>query len=836
MRGQRDIRRTAPKVVVLATVLLVALTWIGTLAAIRTQRAAALAHIETDATNKALLLEEQLRRQFLAIDQALRLIQLQWQRDPQGFDLESWSRQVVAANDIALQLILSDADGRAVASSRPSIVGTDVSMRDYFRHAAGLLADDGRMFVGSVFRGPVTQQLQFSLARRLSRPDGQFAGVISASYDIASLTRFYATLDVDAHGMIAVIGTPDGLVRAMTGGVEPGTNISGTPMFTSMTTVHEGLWVGPSAPDGRERIHAFHEVPGRGLTVVVGVERSEALRTASSWENGALVFSTSITLLLGLMGGMLVHEGRAALAREEELARDRIELAEANAHAQAKTAQLDTTLAGMSDGVMLVDGELKLLEWNAQFSEITGVPSAILRIGLPMAEILRAQARAGEFGPVDVEEEVARRMTLLRAGAAVGTIERQRPNGRWLELRRNPLAGGGFVTVYTDVTARHQSEERLRHAQMMASIGRLTSGVAHDFNNLLASILGNAELLERTLAADAKQQRRIGVIVNAAERGAALVKQLLAFSHKQSLAPSLVDLNAVVTDLTELLRTTLGAGIRIETQLGDALWPAVVDRVQVEHVLLNLAINARDAMPDGGVLSIATNNVVHREGADIMPGEYVVIWVSDTGTGMSETTLRNAFEPFFTTKGPGKGSGLGLSQVYGVATQSGGGVRIDSRLGSGTTVRVYFPRGTGVVDVPEVRPAEAAPPLAGTGRTVLLVDDDVHVRETVAEMLRDGGFDPVEAENGGQALRALKDGLRPDLLVVDFAMPDMNGIDVSRAAREIIPGLPVVLATGYRDEERIKGERFVILKPFVSKGLFGVIESAMKDSKIRALP
>ena len=412
----------------------------------------------------------------------------------------------------------------------------------------------------------------------------------------------------------------------------------------------------------------------------------EVIREMSAWEHGAWIAGGGISLLLALAAWLRLdrpHHGRAT-------PRDQDTSPLAN-----KTAQLEATLAGMSDGVMMVDAHLCLLAWNDKFPDFTGVPREVLRVGMTMEEILRSQAQAGEFGPVDVEEEVGRRMALLRSGGSTGTMQRARPNGRMLELRRNPIAGGGFVTLYTDVTARHQAEERLRQAQKMAAVGRLTAGIAHDFNNLLSSITGNADLLERDIGEDPKQARRLGVIVRSAERGAELVQRLLAFARKQPLDPLAVNLNGVVRGMHDLLQSTLGRAVRVEMALDAHVWPALVDPVQLEHVILNLAINARDAMPEGGVLTVGTANVtgvVAGRVEELPAVDYVSVAVTDTGTGMSEEVLRNAFEPFFTTKPVGHGSGLGLSQVYGMASQSGGGVRINSALGRGTTVTVFLPR------------------------------------------------------------------------------------------------------------------------------------------------
>lgn len=492
-----------------------------------------------------------------------------------------------------------------------------------------------------------------------------------------------------------------------------------------------------------------------------------------------------------------------------------------------KTRQLEATLAGMSDGIMMVDAELRLLAWNDRFPQFTGVPPELLRIGMPMQDMVRAQAQAGEFGPVDIEREVVRRMNVMRRISSTGTIERRRPNGQVIELRRNPLPGGGFVTLYTDVTARHAAEERMREAQKMAALGRLTAGVAHDFNNVLATIMGSAELLERQLSSDPGVARKLAAILHGAQRGADLVRQLLAFSRKQPLVPMAVEPNNVVRGMSELLRSTLGGAVRVETKLA-ARWPALVDPVQFEHVILNLAINARDAMPGGGLLTIATADVglgAPLESAGVAAGDYVVVSVTDTGSGMAPDVQRQALEPFFTTKPPGRGSGLGLSQVYGVASQSGGGVRIDSALGHGTTVSVYLPRATGA---PEPLAQDAPREMPSERGTVLLVEDEPAVRETVAGMLTTIGFTTLVAADGPAALRIMDAGHSFDVLLTDVVMPGMDGIQLAELVRARRPSTPVVLVTGYGDDQRVSGERWVLTKPFLASRLGETLRSALR--------
>jgi signal transduction histidine kinase len=843
--------RPAQFIVLLATAVLVGLTWFGTLRAVDSHLQDAQARVDSELQGKALSVEEQLRRELLLVDQALRFMEADWERDPAGFGFDEWHGRMALLRQMAFQVFLTDEHGVIRESTRPEIIGNSVSGRDYFRQAAEVPADSGKMIIGKLARGYVTGQWQVNLARRLDRPDGSFAGIVALSYNADAFTRFLQEDMLGHGGIVAVIATSDGVVHALgdlalAGKVQ---SIAGSQLYDVIIEEGEGQWTGPSPFDGIVRVHAFATIPGRGLKVVVGVDREEALSAATRWNNNALVFAGGITALVVALAAFLLLEEHAVRRRHEASLRDHARLAAviadlevSQARERAKATRLAATLSGMTDGLMMLDPDLRMTEWNARFPEFSGVPPEILRVGLSMEEMVRAQAIAGEFGPVDVEQEVAERMAVLRAGGGVGTYERQRPDGRALEIRRNPLPGGGYVTLYTDITARRQAEERARRTQTLAAVGRLTSGVAHDFNNLLVSITGNAELIHRNGSGDPTLTRRAAVILQAAGRGADLVRQLLAFARKQELSPKDVDLNSVVHGIGELLRTTLGGMVRVEANLPPDLWPALVDPVQIEHVLLNLAVNARDAMPEGGTLTITTANARptgKESGLELPPGDYVMIQVADTGTGMTEEVLRNAFEPFFTTKGPGRGSGLGLSQVYGLVTQSGGGVQIDSRLGRGTTVRLYFPRApiaecrrepereAGAAAAEISLPAQPIPPGC---TTVLLVDDDENVRATIASMLTVAGYLVVTANGGADALRQIKAALHFDILLVDYAMPDMNGQEVARSARAVYPSLPVVFITGYGDEDLAAEECWVLRKPFLSRTLAQTLRGALAQA------
>ena len=377
-----------------------------------------------------------------------------------------------------------------------------------------------------------------------------------------------------------------------------------------------------------------------------------------------------------------------------------------------------------------------------------------------------------------------------------------------------------------DLTAMRRVEAQLRQAQKMEAIGQLTGGIAHDFNNLLTAVIGNLELLQGRLT-DERSLAHVEAAMRSGLRGGQLTQQLLAYARRQNLSPRPVDANAVIVGMGDLLQRTLGGLVQVESDLATALWPATSDPTQLELVILNLAINSRDAMPTGGRLRIATSNV-HETAEDrfnsLAPGDYVRIAVTDTGSGMSPDVMQRAFEPFFTTKEIGKGSGLGLAQVFGVATQFGGTVRLTSKLGSGTTVEVFLPRDQSV----QRSVAAAEPHVLETpsgGGVILVVDDDPDVREIAAIFLREAGYGVQEAGSGREALDRLAAG-RISLALVDYAMPMMSGDEFVRLARGIQPNLPVLYVTGAAEAlapEGVEPRDPVVMKPYARATLLKMV-------------
>jgi signal transduction histidine kinase/ActR/RegA family two-component response regulator len=343
---------------------------------------------------------------------------------------------------------------------------------------------------------------------------------------------------------------------------------------------------------------------------------------------------------------------------------------------------------------------------------------------------------------------------------------------------------------------------QLFEAQKMDTIGQLTGGVAHDFNNLLMAVLGSLSLLEKRLPEDPRSHRLLQNAVQGAQRGAALTQRLLAFSRRQELKPEAVDVQQLVCGMKELLERALGHGVELQTQFQSTLPAALVDANQLELALLNVALNARDAMPNGGTLTIsATKHTQAVDGMDasLEPGDYVHIVIADNGIGMDQMTLAKATEPFFTTKGPGKGTGLGLSMVHGLAAQSGGLLRINSAPNLGTTLELWLPTAKTAAlpvanDVPSLAPAPYIGPC-----TVLIVDDDLLVMTGISAMIEDLGHTPIEAHSGADALAKLASDTEIDVVITDHAMPAMTGLQLARYVHETYPGLPVILATGYAE-------------------------------------
>ncbi|MGA3398995.1 MAG: PAS domain S-box protein [Acetobacteraceae bacterium] len=489
---------------------------------------------------------------------------------------------------------------------------------------------------------------------------------------------------------------------------------------------------------------------------------------------------------------------------------------------------------GSPFGMTLSEGEgRRILQANPAFCQMLGYAPDEL-IGRSLLELTHPEDRRGDRAVADLAGgdtswSLREKRYLTKQGATV-----------WAHIRVavfDPLGDGGpqFLAVVEDITRQREVDEALRQAQRMEAVGQLSGGLAHDFNNLLGVIIGNIECLLDTMADDPERADLAREVLDSALGGAELTRRLLAFGRRQALSPQRIDLSQEVARHVSMLGRVLGKAIQAETVFADDLWSTRADPSQLGDALLNLAINARDAMPHGGVLTIETHNDrVWAEDAarepEIAPGDYVVLAVSDTGVGMPPEVSARAIEPFFTTKGPGAGSGLGLSMIYGFVRQSGGYLKINSEVGIGTTVRIFLPRATG-----EDNTAMREVPHAGlpTGHeTILVVDDSAEMRQVAERHLRFLGYSVLTAEHGPAALVLLRAGTPVDLLFTDISMPEgLNGFQLAEIAGRLRPGLKVLFTTGYAGAQESAGapdwrER-LIRKPYRRPELAEKIRAAL---------
>jgi signal transduction histidine kinase/CheY-like chemotaxis protein len=398
------------------------------------------------------------------------------------------------------------------------------------------------------------------------------------------------------------------------------------------------------------------------------------------------------------------------------------------------------------------------------------------------------------------------------------------------ELARHREQLEGTVALRTEelraeIEARKQAEATLLQSQKMEAIGQLTGGIAHDFNNLLTIASGSLEMLEARIS-DERSLYLLRNAQSAISRGATLTTSLLAFARKQRLEPVAADLNSVILEMDEMLRRSLGPSVEIRHTLASELWPVQIDVAQIETALINIAINARDAMPGGGILLFETANVSECLPEEVAGRDCVLVSVHDTGTGMSLDVVERAFEPFFTTKEVGKGTGLGLSMVFGVVHQSGGAVRLRSELGSGTTVLIYLPRAAHAA-LPRAGSAASAGVQSDAGARILVVDDDAAVRWVTVECLREAGYRVAEADGGRAALTLLEREDPCDLVVMDHVMPGLSGQDTVRLARRARPELKVLFLSGHAARGEAGGDIW-LQKPFKTQALAEAVLRALQ--------
>ncbi|UQD76780.1 CHASE3 domain-containing protein [Bradyrhizobium japonicum] len=591
-------------------------------------------------------------------------------------------------------------------------------------------------------------------------------------------------------------------------------------------------------------------------------ERLLAARAQSSRRTGIVLLGIDVigALVILLLVAMLMRESqRTTVALKSTLlettaAKEQLEAAVAertehlvNAHDELRLSVnvLQSTFHSMAEAVLVIDAEGTVLLSNPAAERIL-----LHRAGMSLRNLRALSDVFHGDGVTPLRADELPSTRVLRGEHFENLEMIVRPHSgndaRHLMISGRPMRDGqgnvsGAVLVYHDATTSRETERQLHQSQKLDAIGKLTGGVAHDFNNMLTVISGNTETLVASLKQQPELQRVARLIDDAAERCAELIQHLLAFARRQPLQPRNVEINGAIADIAKLLRPTLGEQIQIETVLEQGPMTAHIDPSRLTNAVLNMAINARDAMPNGGKLLLETHHVVLDEAyaqahAEVQPGPYVMLAVSDTGTGMTADIQQKAFEPFFTTKEVGKGSGLGLSMVYGFVKQSGGHIKIYSEEGHGTTIKLYLPPGDGMTDAA----APVAPQAEGGAETIFVVEDDTLVRNFVTAQLQSLGYDTVAAPDSRAALDMIDAGQDFDLLFTDVVIPGgMSGRELAEEVAKRRPGVRVLYTSGYTDNAIVHHGKLddgvlLLTKPYRRNQLAEMIRKALNGGGMTA--
>jgi signal transduction histidine kinase/DNA-binding response OmpR family regulator len=787
--------------IVLAAVALIGLTWFGTLYAVQSQRAEATARVAGRVASQAIVFDERLHRRMLEVDQVLRILAQEWQEQPAKFDLKTWQSQLVLLKDISPDLFIADETGIVRHHTIPEAVGTQVADTDYFRHEAARADNDDGTFIGATMIGPFVKQWHMNIARRLRHPDGSFAGVIVAALQTEALSNFYRIANLGARGMLLIVDLTNGQVRVgkAQSPIEPGTSLADTAMFQAMRAAPDGVWTGPSPLDGVERVHGFCAQPDQNLGVVVAVDRAEVMRANRRWVQAAYIFAAGITALLLLMAGILAYILYAARRREAELQREQAMLATANSQleaakgrADAKTAQLEATFAGMSDPVVMIDANLQLLEWNPPFAKLAAMPEGALRVGLPMSDILRHKARCGLYGAVDVEAEVRRRLATLPTDIETTMIELTQSDGTVVAVRHNRLPDGGYVTVYTDITARKRTEDALRQASALSeaaarAMSRFVAIVSHEIRTPVNALLNSLDLLADSTV-EPSQQTLLAVARQSGSALGALINDILELSRMEAgqltLRPTRFALRPLLQSALDMFKAQ-AAERRIVLRLSvasDVPHEVYSDPGRLRQIMINLLSNAvKFAVPgevritadiclDGGLLQLR-------------------LAVRDRGPVIPAADRSELFQPFARldqTDSEGRlGTGLGLVICRQLVALMSGEIGCDvwyvGNQPAGNQFWISLPLDTAVSSAGANAGQARQQPILPRTR-ILLVEDTFANQMVTALLLRRAGHLVDVANDGAAALRALQ--RHPyDLIFMDIFMPGMNGTVATRHIR-----------------------------------------------------
>ena len=795
------------------------------------QHGEALLNEQRRAENLAHVLTENVDRTFGAIESALN--QLAAHSDhiggptaPQGIWFPVLAATLSGLSGIG-SLNVIDADGLVTLSTNPLVTGT--SRRDLFLHRRLRESPSDNLVIGPPAPSEHIGGVSIPIGRPLRDRQGRFIGFVAATFQPEWLRGSYQTIDIGAQGVIRLID-PDGHLLFRQPPVDPvgGELIKDGAILSALRSGSKGGFLrAPMEAQGNSYLTAWRMLARPPLLVAVSIAERDAL---SGWYTEVLVVTgtaAGMALMLLIAGFWITASSRAYAQAVDER-----ETADATLQASEKRFQAVMDHAPVTVALTNVDGRYTFV--NQAFER---------RVGLSAASILgktRDEIFPKEY--CHVHDGLEREALLTKAPVQAEVIAPDPSGPRSLLVVKFPIfdargAIQGIGTISADITQQKQAEAQLAHSQKMEAVGQLTGGLALDFNNILTVVIGMTEILADEVADKPDLAATVRMIDEAASRGAGLIQNLLAFSRKQPLQPHPTNINELAVSAGKLLRPTLGEQIDIAILPEEDVWPALVDPSQLTNAILNLAINARDAMPEGGKLTIETGNVILDEvyaqaHSEVRPGPYVMVAVSDTGCGIPAAYLPRVFEPFFTTKTMDHGTGLGLSMVYGFVKQSNGHIKVYSEEGHGTTIKIYLPRaGEGEMVISKIPETTAT----GGSEAILVAEDDALVRNYVTAQLKSLGYSIEAVENAAEALALIDSGAEFDLLLTDVILPGgMNGRQLSDEVVKRRPRIKVLYTSGYTENAIVHHGRLdpgvlLLAKPYRKTDLARIVRQALSS-------
>lgn len=805
-----------PAIIVVASTVLVAALWVTVVEQVRYERDQAIAEATARQANQASAFEEYSIRTIDTAGTLAQYVARDWLRSGAQLDLPAMLRDLNIEQDTFDAVSVVDHTGTVVAAAADQMPTPPIVIADREHFTIHRDNPDVGLFIGKPVMSRRTQTMMVPLTRRLNTADGGFAGIVSVQVPPVRFTDFSSAATVSPRDVFSLVGL-DGITRARRVGERhtTGEDIGDSGLFTTRADTATGTHIGPGRLDGIERLYAYRTTRHYPLIATVGVAMDDIL--AGSRSRRTVYYSSAAVATLGIaaFAGFLV----VAITRRRQIFDTLL----------ASRTRLQALFDHSNDAILLVGDTTRVLEVNPAACALLGAVRDEL-VGTRLADLVPADARP------DFTDYWQRFLATGRSAGAMRVLHRE---GRILDVDYTAVAHiepGIHLAVFRDITARKLQEHHALRTQRMESLGTLAGGIAHDLNNALAPILMAVAVL-REDETDPMKQEMLDTVNASAQRGADMVRQVLTFARGIEGRRVSVAVDQVIRDVERIVNDTFFKTITVHVRIAKDLPPIVGDPTQVHQVLLNLCLNARDAMPNGGTLTItAQPKVVDAQFASMDSeatlGGYVVLGVADTGAGMPADVLDRIFEPFFTTKAVGEGTGLGLSTSLAIVRGHGGFMRVRSEPGRGTAFTVYLPLQEGLEPPPQIA-CEDAPTPRGHNELVLVIDDEPSVRTVTRQTLEAFGYRVIVASDGTSGVAAYASHMADVALVItDMMMPGLDGAQTIVALRAITPDLRIIAATGLADDARVAraleaGAQQVLPKPFTAERLLCAVREVL---------